>query len=342
MSDLDLLLPRLQRSIQELESSRRRNEYEVNKLGVNIQYARSLLTSLEKDDLSIQLGGRRMELQTHLNEKRELLEGLEERHKSLQEAVLHDFSDDADSSEGEDILAAIIETPSESMDGRSTNQQDERSPVEPGDDEAQWGQQPTLSQDTRTSGTLRARPQPAQTQTSLHTEQSYDNDGEPSRTAATSSRSYAPSPSTPSIVPPHLNPSPASAAPANPDATAEELAIRERQTQEAIASSLLQMARQLKASTQDIGVSLEEDKDVLEKAGQGMEMTQGGMEGAQKRMRDLQTTQSGGGVWGILGGGGGGGGWLGGWLWEWKMYGIIAILWVLLVLVVFVGPKIRF
>ena len=99
------------------------------------------------------------------------------------------------------------------------------------------------------------------------------------------------------------------------------------------------MAQQLKESTQGIGMSLEEDKDVLERAGQGMEKTQGGMEGAQKGLRNLQGTRSGQGAGGWLLDGGG---LLGGWMWEWKMYGIIAGLWILLILLVFVGPKFRF
>ena len=34
MSDLDLVLPRLQRTIQDLEGARRKNEFDINKLGV--------------------------------------------------------------------------------------------------------------------------------------------------------------------------------------------------------------------------------------------------------------------------------------------------------------------
>lgn len=314
------------------------------------------MTSLEKDALDIKLGVQRAEVQNHLNEKRDLLEGLEERRKSLQESITYDFSNDGDddgSSEGENLLASITDMSNESIN--SSNQQSEISPFEmhgegfdtssqqltpqPTPQSLSWpiavnnqqqrSQAPTTPaittamQDTQTTPSLRAR-----------TRNKKENGLE--STAISSSRySAARQPSTAAIPDVgSLENSPAVAV-----STAEELALRERQIQESISESLLQMARQLKVSTQGIGLSLEEDREVLEKASSNMDKTHDSMENTQGRLRNLKALQSGGsGTW-LLGGQHG---LLGGWMWEWKMYAIIAILWVVLILVVFVGPKIRF
>ncbi|KAJ4292171.1 hypothetical protein N0V88_005800 [Collariella sp. IMI 366227] len=189
LSDLTVLLNRLQRTILHADAERetrlRNSEFERQKAQANINHARSLLTRLEQEALAVKILARRQETQADLVRKRETLDQLSERLSDLAEfAAARDNGDgDEDTSDGEDILADIIPTPSESL--ASTKSPD----------------------------------MPPENTTALTT-------------------------------------------------TTEAILDHQRAEQDALSESILKLATQLKASSHAISASLEEDKEVVERAGQ--------------------------------------------------------------------------
>ena len=90
-------------------------------------------------------------------------------------------------------------------------------------------------------------------------------------------------------------------------------------------SSLLDLAIQLKQSVRGFGASIEAERDTLEATGLGLEKGVGGMEGAGGKMKQLSRETEG-----------------AGWFRRMRLYAEVAGLWVLVVLLVFVFPKLRF
>jgi hypothetical protein len=116
--------------------------------------------------------------------------------------------------------------------------------------------------------------------------------------------------------------------PASPEtstATAEAILDQQRAEQDAISSSILQMASALKESSKSFSATLEEDRTVLGAAGASMEKSELSMEAAQGRMGSLRRMTEGKGWWGRM------------ILYAW-VYGLMVVL----VLLVFVFPKLRF
>ncbi|KAF1849513.1 uncharacterized protein K460DRAFT_385304 [Cucurbitaria berberidis CBS 394.84] len=99
----------------------------------------------------------------------------------------------------------------------------------------------------------------------------------------------------------------------------------DRSEQESLTTSLLEMAKQLKQQSINFGNTLEGDKGVLDRAVSGLDKNTMGMDAASKRMGTLRRMTEGKGWWARL-----------------KLYGMIAGLWLIAFLIVFVGPKIRF
>ncbi|KAH6984907.1 hypothetical protein BKA56DRAFT_581880 [Ilyonectria sp. MPI-CAGE-AT-0026] len=333
-SELGHLLLRLQQTILHADPDRERrlrtSEFERARVAANLEYARTSLTKLEHDALGIKAPGRRSEVQGDLNRKRELLDLLLDRLEDLREMAIHDDDDDDGSSDGEDILSEIIPTPSESIvDSISTDMGSEGSsqddPVEPEPPEmppatapevetaapiasSMPGPEPARSPDTvpepltqqdatQTTQTLRTRGGASSSATSAHST---------ARAALFSNRSKPSSPQTST-------------------ATAEAILDRQRAEQDELSNSILKMAGALKESSQRFSNTLESDKEVLSRAGDGMEKTELGMEAAQGRMGTLRKLTEGQGWWGRM------------ILFAW-VYGLM----VALILLVFVMPKLRF
>ncbi|KAJ4376122.1 hypothetical protein N0V83_001403 [Neocucurbitaria cava] len=99
----------------------------------------------------------------------------------------------------------------------------------------------------------------------------------------------------------------------------------DRSEQETLTTSLLEMAKQLKQQSVHFGDTLEGDKGVLDRAVSGLDNNTLGMDAASRRMGTLRRMTEGRGWWARL-----------------KLYGMIAGLWLIAFLIVFVGPKIRF
>ena len=108
-------------------------------------------------------------------------------------------------------------------------------------------------------------------------------------------------------------------------ATSEALLTHNRTEQESLTSSMLSMAQALKESSLAFGSSLEDEKSIMNRATEGLDKNELGMEAAQRRMGHLRTMTEGRGWWGRM-----------------LMYAYIAGLMVLALVIVFVLPKLRF
>ncbi|KAL6901716.1 putative synaptobrevin protein [Trichoderma evansii] len=316
--ELAQLLSRLKQSVlhpsPERERRLRNSEFERTRVEANLQYARAALTKLEQT-----LPGRRVDTQGDLTAQREILDLLFDRLDDLRKVAV----DEDDSSEGEDLLGDIIPTPSESLDSR-------RSSNAPGVDffeeskipEPEPPEPPTQAE---------AIPEPPTTTTTTTTAPAETSTSEilPTQTTQTlRARPSAPSP-TPSS---HSTARAALFAnrrkPASPQtstATAEAILDQQREEQDAISNSILNLASKLKESSKTFSATLEEDKNLLSAAGASMEKSELSMETAQGRMGSLKKMTEGKGWWGRM------------ILYAW-VYGLM----VSLILFVFVFPKLRF
>ncbi|KAF4977336.1 hypothetical protein FZEAL_6108 [Fusarium zealandicum] len=304
-AELGNLLLRLQQTVLHTDGERERrlraSEFERARVASNLEYARKSLSKLEHDALAIKAPGRRAEVQGDLNGKRELLELLLDRLEDLRQVAIDDEDEDDASTDGEDILSEIIPTPSDSMaDSISTglptesSGQDDNDDLEPPETTPEASRpsapasQPPIPADsapdaptppreqtqepTQTTQTLRSRGTPASSDPSSHST---------ARAALFANRSK---PSTPQAS----------------TATAEALLDRQRSEQDALSESILKMAGALKSSSQRFSDTLEADKDVVGRAGEGMDKTERSMEATRGRMGTLKKMTEGKGWWGRM------------------------------------------
>ncbi|KIX92357.1 uncharacterized protein Z520_11965 [Fonsecaea multimorphosa CBS 102226] len=94
---------------------------------------------------------------------------------------------------------------------------------------------------------------------------------------------------------------------------------------EDITASLVKMAAQLKQEQRKLQFSLEQDKGILGRAIEGLDVSLSGMEAASKNMAFLKRMSE-----------------EEGWFGRLKLYGMIFAMWVVAFLLVFVCPKLRF
>lgn len=156
---------------------------------------------------------------------------------------------------------------------------------------------------------------PVPTSTSPPTLRNRHNQHQPTATATTTATA-TPSPPT------HLHqPSPS---PSNLQTT-EQILSTNRHEQESLTDSLLSLATQLKSSSTSFHTSLESERSVLDRAVDGLDATTSNMGAAEKRMGMLRKMTEGKGWWGRM-----------------MLYAWIAALWVVAILIVLLGPKLRF
>lgn len=304
--------------------------------------------------MGVKIHVRKNEIQSDLIRKREIIEQLTERLSDLaeiaaaEEASRHggEVDDGEDTSDSEDILADIIATPSESLDSNN------KSPGAPalhgeeeehgwGDDQDQvagnpegkgqqphdqdWNEKTGLEESTDETGNQQpqplsekhSHPETTTTQTLRPRRQPNDVDvtNEKSTAALTTSSSLLP-PSTTAAV---------STQPNTISATAEAILDNQRAEQDALSESILKLATELKASSRAFSSYLDEDKEVMERAGEGMNKTEQGMTKVTGKMSTLQKMTEGEGWWGRM-----------------MLFAYVYALMVLLLVVVFVLPKLRF
>ncbi|KAH0545142.1 hypothetical protein FGG08_000754 [Glutinoglossum americanum] len=302
--DLTRLLSRLEHTLlTEAPESRaaRASSFERTKIAANLEYARSLLLHLEREALVVKTQSRKQNLQRDLLEKRELIKRLNERLHELNQL------DDVESDEGneEDLLGD--DTPSES----NHNTEDETA-----DKILEH-----LSSNAPISSD-RQRPSEAPD----YEERNGEHLGHPSRpsqptTSALRARRRISSPAEGSSHTTSSQPHPTT----NSVRTTEALLTHNRTEQENLTASLLSMASALKESSKNFADSLETEKAVLNRAGEGLDKNTQGMEAAKLRMGMLRRMTEGMGWWGRM-----------------MMYGWIAgLMFVALLLVGFL-PKLRF
>ena len=111
----------------------------------------------------------------------------------------------------------------------------------------------------------------------------------------------------------------------NKETTPAELLAHNDTESTNLTASLLALAQSLKASSTAFSTSLEADTEILNRATEGLDKNATGMEAAGKRMGLLKRMSEGKGWWGRM-----------------MLYAWIGGLWTVAILLVFVGPKLRF
>ncbi|KAE8147721.1 hypothetical protein BDV25DRAFT_142488 [Aspergillus avenaceus] len=299
----------------------RRSEYQRMRVGANIAYARSTLQDLERSLPQIKPVDRRHEIQSDVTRDRQLLKRLQDALDQLNsEAEIRSsseggqqpevaYEDDDESMDGEDLL----DTPEEG----STSDEGRGLGVVEGDveEEKKAAPEPTTSSPataTTTTTTASVDPIPTAAPTPSSTLRNRHNVSAESPATATgsslhdNSTSVQPSPSTAKLQ------------------STEEALDTQRREQEDLTNSLLSLATQLKSSSQAFQSSLESEKSVLNRTVEGLDRTTGNMDAAERRMGMLRRMTEGKGWWGRM-----------------MLYAWIFGLWIVAVLIVFVGPKLR-
>ncbi|KAI1413752.1 membrane fusion protein Use1-domain-containing protein [Hypoxylon sp. FL1857] len=344
LPDLNRLLARLQENILHADAERERrlrtSEYERSKARVNIDYARSLLTKLEQDALAVKVHSRRQELQADLNQKREVLEQVTERFQELDEVGV---DSDEDSSEGEDLLGDIIETPSESVESGSAadRQGGNDDGGDAGEQEQEEADESTVLPEPRIPDKLRRTESATSPRTATTTTEAAP---QPTATGTSTSQTLRPragasqpTPQTDKAETTALrtelfgnrtdttNTASSPSTTATATATAEAIMDHHRAEQDKLTESMVAMARALKESSHRFASSLQEDQEVLGAATTNLERNERGLGAVAGRMGLLRRATEGKGWWGRI-----------------LLYVWIAGLAVFAVLLVFVFPKLRF
>lgn len=218
-------------------------------------------------------------------------------------------------SDGEDVLAGVIHTPSESQDSAEYPEPEqppsmttaEAEPILPS------ASTPFEYEPTRTTQTLRSRGiENSASSSGSHTPNS------PSSYASARAALFANRRGAPGTTP-------ATTTEMTSTATAEAILDRQAAEREDLTDKVFLLAKAMKKQQQSIYDSLETEKDVLARATEGMERTGRGMEVARGRMGMLQRMTEGAGFFGRM-----------------RLYAMVYGLMVALVLLVFTLPKLRF
>ncbi|KAK8034863.1 hypothetical protein PG993_009858 [Apiospora rasikravindrae] len=336
LTDLNRLLARLQQNIlqasAEQERRLRTSEYERNKVGINLEYARTLLTKVEQDASSIKVHARRQDIQADLNRKREIFEQLAERLRELEDLSIDSDEEDVSDEESEDLLAGIIHTPSESPN-----------PIRPDDEDAEQDASFEQEEDDEAEVTVLHVPQAtpsSQSRSTATAQPTAPASRIPEQPGTATSQTVRPRGGKGGVDTPQAGADtadttarnqlfgnkPASATTAlSTTATTEAILDHQRDEQDKLTGSLLGMASALKSSSRAFATSLEEEKDVLNSAGTGLDKNERGLEAAARRMGTLRKMSEGRGLIG-----------------RYILMATIAGMWVLAILIVFVLPKLRF
>ncbi|KAF4770054.1 hypothetical protein HAV15_011906 [Penicillium sp. str.  len=270
------------------------SEYQRMRVNKNIEYARSLLTQLERSLPQIKPLDRKHEAQSEIARDKQLLKR--------------------------------IQTIFDEEDAKAEAKEDEEDETDDIDDE--WKE--LFSQARRRESYL----------ASIPTERSADTNTTIRFATRTTTTTPTPTPSSTSPPAPPTLRNRHTAHPAPPSSTEKAAATgsntnklsgteaelsTHRMEQEDLTSSLLTLASQLKSSSQSFQATLEGEKSALDRAVSGIDRTSSTMEAAGKRMGMLRKMTEGKGLWGRM-----------------MLYAWIFGLWVVAILIVYVGPKLRF
>ncbi|KAH2776824.1 hypothetical protein KXV60_005352 [Aspergillus fumigatus] len=323
--NLSRLLTRLEYNLLSQSAdlkSLRRNEYQRMRIAANVEYARTLLSQLERTLPTLKPLDRRHDLQTDLTRKRQTLKLLQDvLDRSAAEAEMRQSADpDLDSDEEDEIILdgeeeeAVTVTPeagstsSASEGNRDAVSEEAREQMHAeaeGEAEFEMDISQTTSQNTALTT---ATPQPSATATAAAATPTLRHRHQSGPTAVTDSTAIATG----------------SATSTSKLQETEQTLDAHRAKQEDLTTSLLSLATQLKASSQAFHSSLEAEKSVLARAVEGLDRTTTNMGAAEKRMGMLRRMTEG-----------------KGWLGRMMLYAWIFGLWIVAVLIVFLGPKLR-
>ncbi|KAI7162309.1 hypothetical protein KC349_g2099 [Hortaea werneckii] len=297
LTKLDLTL--LQTTDPKLGSS----QYERARISANLEHARTLLLTLEKQSATIRTQSQRQQVQTDLQQKRDLVKRLNGKLQELEQSANGDDSGiDSDSDDGEETQDLLKQYAPARNDAYGGIDRGESQPPAP---------QPLSTQQPPQSPPP-PQPQPQPELRSRRPLQASDNRDAASTTARE-----------------HLFANRSSQA-AQGDQARSDLASHEQQMshnrheQDTLTTSMLSLAQALKHSAQQMGVSIESERDIMKRAEGGLDKSAQGMEAAERRMGMLRRMSEGQGWWGRV-----------------KLYGFIFALWVGCFLLVFLGPKLR-
>ena len=287
------------------------SQYERARISANLEHARTLLLTLEKQSATIRTQSQRQQVQTDLQQKRDLIKRLNGKLQDLEQSTHGDDSGiDSDSDDGEETQDLLKQYAPARHDAYGGIDRGESQPSAP---------QPPISQPTQTSSSSAAAaaaptppaPQEIRSRRPLQASDNHD-------AASTTARDNL-----------FANRSSSSQQP-GPQANRSDLASHElkmshnRHEQDTLTTSMLSLAQALKQSAQQMGVSIESEKDIMKRAEGGLDKSAQGMEAAERRMGMLRRMSEGRGWWGRV-----------------KLYGFIFALWVVCFLLVFLGPKLR-
>ncbi|KAA8651803.1 hypothetical protein EYZ11_006699 [Aspergillus tanneri] len=329
-SDSDLAVLSLSRLFARLEhnlissaadlSSLRQSEYQRLRVGANLEYARTHLQSLERSIPHLKPLDRRHDLQTELSRNRQTLKRLQNILEEINaeadvRATVHPLQQETDDYDDVESLSldgeGLLGTPAESSTGEERREEGrEEEDVEEGRaglNVSSIAPMLTNTSPPSTTGPESTAPSPPATLRNRHTGTDRESTATATATAIATGSEHMSSPSGSKVR------------------ETEQTLSTHRAEQEDLTSSLLSLASQLKSSSQAFQASLESEKSVLARAVDGLDRTTANMEAAERRMGMLRRMTEGKGWWGRM------------ILFTW-----ILGLWLVAVLIVFLGPKLRF
>lgn len=262
---LNRLLQRLDQTLLSTtpDPKLRYSQYERNRVGINLENARTLLLTLEKQTSTVRTQlAQKQQIQADLQRKRELVKQLTAR---LEELNKLDEAEDSDSDDEDE----------EDLDVPRPSYAPARADAEDGIDA---GSEP---QEFLRSAAEQAQAQQQQQEIrSRKPVSAADNRNAASTTAR--ENLFAGRKQHPDLE------------------TTEALMSHNRSEQDALTKGLLGLARSLKESTVNFGASLEAEKDVMKRAEGSLEKSSLGMEAAGKKMGTLRRMSEGQGWWGRI------------------------------------------
>lgn len=302
----------LSRYLTRLESSladphTRSSPYERNRIAANIEHARAMLLTLEKETSTVRVQSSKQATQAELQKSREWIKRLNGRLLEMNTAAHDDEDEDEDEDGDEDdsekdgvdynSYGPAISGTEAGLEVRAGTGGLSKA----GGDEEDMSSQLRDVQPQQHQQEIRSRKQAPPSSSNL---KSTDNKSAASTTAREQLFAGRNASKTQQSNPSLSN--------------SESLVSHNRVEQETLTSGLLALARSLKESSQQFGASLESEKDILKRAGQGLDKNAAGMEAAEKRMGALRRMSEGQGWWGRI-----------------KLYGMIFGLWLACFLLVF-------
>lgn len=276
----------------------------------NVEYARSLLTQLERSLPQIKPLDRKHEAQAEIARDKQLLKRIQT-ILDEEDAIAEATQDEDDETEDvDDEWKELFSKPvAEKAISPVSPPKDQRAPTQPSDSQrgvkgTSEAQQTTITSATATTTT----PSPTPSSTSP-----------PAPPTLRNRHTNHPAP------PSSTEKAAATGSNTNKLSGTEAELSTHRLEQEDLTSSLLTLASQLKSSSQSFQSTLEGEKSALDRAVSGIDRTSTTMEAAGKRMGMLRKMTEGKGLWGRM-----------------MLYAWIFGLWVVAILIVYVGPKLRF